>query len=42
MELQALIEAMLFVAEDPIPVTEIAEVLERPQAYASRASRTSA
>ncbi len=32
MELQALIEAMLFVAEDPIPVTEIAEVLERPQA----------
>jgi segregation and condensation protein B len=31
MELQALIEAMLFVAEDPIPITEIAEVLEQPQ-----------
>lgn len=31
MELRALIEAMLFVAEDPIPVTEIAEVLEQPQ-----------
>lgn len=31
MELQALIEAMLFVAEDPIPATEIAEVLEQPQ-----------
>jgi segregation and condensation protein B len=30
MELQALIEAMLFVAEDPIPITEIAEVLEQP------------
>jgi segregation and condensation protein B len=32
MELRALIEAMLFVAEDPIPVSEMAEVLERPQA----------
>ena len=32
MEVRALIEAMLFVAEDPIPVTEIAEVLEQPQA----------
>jgi segregation and condensation protein B len=31
MELRALIEAMLFVAEDPIPVTELAEVLEQPQ-----------
>ena len=31
-ELRALIEAMLFVAEDPIPTTEIAEVLEQPQA----------
>jgi len=31
MELRGLIEAMLFVAEDPIPVTEIAEVLEQPQ-----------
>ncbi len=31
-ELRALIEAMLFVAEDPIPVTEMAEVLEQPQA----------
>ncbi len=30
MELRALIEAMLFVAEDPIPETEMAEVLERP------------
>jgi segregation and condensation protein B len=30
-EVRALIEAMLFVAEDPIPVTEIAEVLEQPQ-----------
>lgn len=32
MELQALIEAMLFVAEEPIPATEIAEVLEHPLA----------
>ncbi len=32
MEVRALIEAMLFVAEDPIPVTEIAEVLEEPHA----------
>jgi len=32
MELRAVIEAMLFVAEDPIPITEIAEVLEKPQA----------
>jgi len=32
MELQALIEAMLFVAEEPIPATEIAEVLEQPLA----------
>ena len=31
MELRGLIEAMLFVAEDPIPVTEMAEVLEQPQ-----------
>ncbi len=31
MELRAVIEAMLFVAEDPIPVTEMAEVLEQPQ-----------
>lgn len=30
MELRALIEAMLFVAEDPIPASEIAEVLEQP------------
>lgn len=30
MELRALIEAMLFVAEDPIPAREIAEVVERP------------
>jgi len=30
MELRALIEAMLFVAEDPIPATEIAEVVEEP------------
>ncbi len=30
MELRALIEAMLFVAEDPIPESEIAEVLEQP------------
>ncbi len=29
-ELRALIEAMLFVAEDPIPESEIAEVLEQP------------
>ncbi len=28
---RALIEAMLFVAEEPIPITEIAEVLEQPQ-----------
>lgn len=32
MELRALIEAMLFVAEDPIPATEIAEVVEQPVA----------
>jgi segregation and condensation protein B len=32
MELRALIEAMLFVAEDPIPATEIAEVVEQPLA----------
>jgi segregation and condensation protein B len=32
MELRALIEAMLFVAEDPIPATEIAEVVEEPLA----------
>ena len=32
MELRALMEAMFFVAVDPIPVTEIAEVLEQPQA----------
>ncbi len=31
MELRGLIEAMLFVAEDPIPTTEMAEVLEVPQ-----------
>ena len=31
MELRGLIEAMLFVAEDPIPTTEIAEVVEAPQ-----------
>jgi segregation and condensation protein B len=31
MEPRAVIEAMLFVAEDPIPITEIAEVLEEPQ-----------
>jgi len=30
MKLQALIEAMLFVAEEPIPLSEIAEVLEQP------------
>ncbi|MDJ0954815.1 MAG: SMC-Scp complex subunit ScpB [Acidimicrobiia bacterium] len=30
MELRALIEAMLFVAEDPIPESEMAEVLEQP------------
>jgi segregation and condensation protein B len=30
-QLRALIEAMFFVAEDPIPITEIAEVLEQPQ-----------
>ena len=30
MELRALIEAMLFVAEEPIPLSEIAEVLEQP------------
>lgn len=29
-ELRAVIEAMLFVAEDPIPASEIAEVVERP------------
>lgn len=32
MKIQALIEAMLFVAEDPIPATEMAEVLEQPLA----------
>lgn len=32
MELRALIEAMLFVAEDPIPASEMAEVLEQPLA----------
>lgn len=31
MELRGIIEAMLFVAEDPIPASEIAEVLEAPQ-----------
>ncbi len=31
MEVRGLIEAMLFVAEDPIPTTEMAEVLEVPQ-----------
>ena len=31
MELRGLIEAMLFVAEEPIPATEIAEVLEKSQ-----------
>ena len=35
MELRGLIEAMLFVAEDPIPTTEIAEVLEVPQQLVS-------
>ena len=30
MRIQALLEAMLFVAEDPIPTTEMAEVLEQP------------
>jgi segregation and condensation protein B len=30
MELRAVIEAMLFVAEDPIPATESAEVVEQP------------
>jgi segregation and condensation protein B len=30
MELRALIEAILFVAEDPVPTTELAEVLEQP------------
>ena len=30
MELRGVIEAMLFVAEDPIPVTEMAEVMEQP------------
>ncbi len=30
MELRAVLEAMLFVAEDPIPAGEFAEVLERP------------
>ena len=30
MKLQALIEAMLFVAEEPIPLSEMAEVLEQP------------
>ena len=32
MELRGLIEAMLFVAEDPIPSSEMAEVLEEPMA----------
>ena len=32
METRALIEAMLFVAEDPIPTSEMAEVLEQPVA----------
>ncbi len=32
MRIQALLEAMLFVAEDPIPATEMAEVLEQPLA----------
>jgi len=32
MDLRALIEAMLFVAEDPIPTSELAEVLEQPLA----------
>ena len=31
MELRGIIEAMLFVAEEPIPATEIAEVVEAPQ-----------
>ncbi len=31
MELRGVIEAMLFVAEEPIPVTEMAEVMEQPQ-----------
>jgi segregation and condensation protein B len=31
-ELRAVIEAMLFVAEDPIPASEMAEVLEQPLA----------
>ncbi|MEA2002837.1 MAG: SMC-Scp complex subunit ScpB [Actinomycetota bacterium] len=30
MELRAIIEAILFVAEDPVPTTELAEVLEQP------------
>lgn len=30
METRALLEAMLFVAEDPIPATELAEVMELP------------
>ncbi len=30
MQLRALIEAILFVAEDPVPTTELAEVLEQP------------
>ncbi len=30
MELRALIESILFVAEDPVPATELAEVLEQP------------
>ena len=32
MNVQALIEAMLFVAEEPIPASEMAEVLEQPLA----------
>lgn len=32
MELRGLIEAMLFVAEDPIPASEMAEVVEQPLA----------
>jgi segregation and condensation protein B len=34
-ELRAIIEAMLFVAEDPIPASEMAEVLEQPLAAVS-------
>ncbi len=31
LDLRAIIEAMLFVAEEPIPLSEMAEVLEEPQ-----------